>query len=116
MKNRGIIRVSGTDVTGLPASINFTSDAISMASFKGLTLTFWIDSLSVSGISPTLTVEISGSTDVDSFVKVVTELDITTIEPSVVLEDFSIEVEYVRFIFTSNGASSGNIAYELRKL
>lgn len=118
MKDKAIIRVSGTDVSGDSTGVDFTSDAVRVDNFSGIVLTFFADSLTVSGQSPTLTVEVSGSTDVDSFVEVfgAIELDLTVAEPSVVLQDFSIEVDFVRFIYSSEGATGGTLAYELRKI
>jgi len=118
MRNRAIIRVSTTDIQGDSAQVDFTSDTVSVEGFEGIVLTFWADSLAVSGKSPTLTVEVSGSTDVDSFVEVfgAIQLDLTTAEPSVVLQDFAIETKYVRFVYTSEGATGGTLNYELRKI
>ncbi len=117
IKERAIIRESGTNVSGSDATDDFTSDAIAIGSFTGITLSFWAGSLLITGKDPTLTVQASNSTDVDSFVDVTgaAQLDITTSE-GVALEDFGIEFEYVRFIYLSEGTTQGEIVYQLRKI
>ncbi len=113
IKERAIIRVSGTDVSGDAATADFTSDAIPMGKFEGITVSLWADSFTGSGTPPKVTIEASGSTDVDSFDAVT---NATNISLPVVLQDFTIELEYFRVVYASNGATGGTLAYELRKI
>lgn len=113
VKNRAIIRVSGTDKQGAVTTADFTSDAIEMGDFTGITLSFWGDSLTFTGASPTVTVEVSNDTDVDSFVAVT---NATNVLLAVALQDFTIEFEYFRVVYTYNTANAGTIGYELRKI
>ena len=111
VKERTTVRVSGTSVNGDNANTSFTSDAIAFSGLWQLTVNFFFDSLAVTGQNPTLTIEESNSTDVDSFVPVEGWTDVDLPE---FFKDFKTEAEYIRLVYDRQGATGGTIEVQVR--
>ena len=113
IKERGIIRVSTVNVSGDAATADFTSDAVRVDKFRGITLSFWVDSLTETGQTPNVTIQASNSTDVDSFETID---GANKINIPVAVQNLTVQFDYVRFIYASKSATGGTVAYELRKI
>lgn len=113
IKEKATIRVAGTDVNGDVATADFTSDPLHLAEDWRVTVNFFFASLAVTGTQPTLTIEESNSTDVDSFIPIEgwTDIDLPNF-----FRDFIAEAEYIRLIYSSNGATAGTIEVQTRIL
>lgn len=112
IKERVTIRVSGTDVNGDSSQVDFTSDAIPFKDVWQLTVNFFFDSLTFTGQQPpTLTIEESNSTDVDSFRPIEGWEDVNLPE---FFKDFATRAEFIRLVYSSQGASGGTIEIQTR--
>lgn len=114
IKERTTIRVSGTPVNGNAATLDFTSDPIFLKEVWDFTVSFFFDSLTITGQQPpTLTIEESNSADVDSFIPIQGWTDVNLPE---FFKDFKTEAEYIRLVYDSQGATSGTIEIQARIL
>lgn len=102
------IRVSGTDQNGTDATSDATSDAIEFCSNSYWSFNAWVDSLT--GSAPTVTLEVSNDSDVDSFVELDGAVDLTL--PCYVESEFS-KFKYMRVVYTSGGATGGTKEFRL---
>lgn len=112
IKERTTIRVSGTDVNGNAATLDFTSDAIPFREVWQLTINFFFDSLTITGQQPpTLTIEESNSSDIDSFIPIEGWIDVDLPE---FFKDFETRAEFIRLVYDSQGATGGTIEIQTR--
>ncbi len=113
IKERTTVRDSGTglDVNGDAATSDFTSAPIFMQDVWQLTVNFFFASLTFSGQVPTLTIEESNSSDVDSFVAIEGWTDVDLPE---FFKDFETRAEYIRLVYDSQGATGGTIEVQTR--
>ena len=112
-KLRTSIQVSGSDVQGDAATVGFTSDAIPFKNNENMTLSFFFSGLTLGGLTPTLSIEESNSTDVDGFrpVKGATDVDLPEF-----FKNFVVEADYIRIIFNHVGSTGGTIDYVMYKV
>lgn len=106
------VQVSGSNVSGDSATVDFTSDKIPMPQ-GAWSLNAYTDSLTHSGIAPTYTIYVSNDGDSDGL----KELDLRSIDIDIEAEKFvyksSFPGQFMVIIYSSNGATGGTVLFKL---
>lgn len=113
LKQKTTVRDAGGDVQGRPANADFVSIAIPFQEVNKATFNFWFTSPSITGVQPTITIEESNSTDIDSFTPI---FGANLVDLPEFFKNLTVEGLYIRFKYFSNGATSGTINLDLRKI
>ena len=108
IKERIELKVSTTAISGTAATSDATSDAIEFTS----NLSAWTESLSVTGDNPTVSIEVSNSNDVDSFVAITNAENIDLSSPAFFESSYS-QWRYFRVVYSSEGATAGTKYFDL---
>jgi hypothetical protein len=103
-------RATGNDVNGTNANVAFTSEPIQFNQNCVWNLNVWFTSLAVTGKDPTFTIQVSDTTDVDSFNDLTNAVDI--IAPHMVTKKDSPWL-YFRIIYDPQGATGGTKNFDL---
>ena len=112
IKERIELKVSTTAISGTAATSDATSDAIEFTSNSYWSLSAWTESLSVTGDNPTVSIEVSNSNDVDSFVAITNAENIDLSSPAFFESSYS-QWRYFRVVYSSEGATAGTMYFDL---
>lgn len=113
LKQKTTVRDAGGDIQGRPADTDIVSSAILFEGVNKATFNFWFTSPSITGKTPTITIEESNSTDIDSFTPI---FGANLVDLPEFFKNLTVEGLYIRFKYFSNGATSGTINVDLRKI
>lgn len=99
------VNVSSVPVVSFDATSDFTTDAIPWDDLRGFSVNFWFPILNGVSPKPRITIQVSDTDDLGSFV---TYVDADNIAIPQLFEKNSIKPNYIRFVYDSTdvGASS----------
>jgi hypothetical protein len=100
------VKVAGTDVIDYAGDADFTTDAILCENFEGFTLNFWFQVLNGVSPKPRITIQVSNTDNINSFV---TYVDVDNIAIPQLFEKSSIGPRYIRFIYDSTDVGVGSV-------
>lgn len=100
------IRVSSVDVVTYPADANFTTDAIEWSDFEGFSLNVWFPTLNGVSPKPRITIQVSNTSDLASFV---TYVDVDNIAIPQLFEKSTVSPNYIRFVYDSTDVGAGSL-------
>jgi len=101
---------TGNDVNGTNATTSFTSEPIEFVSNTAWNLNVWFTSLAVTGKAPTFTIQVSDTTDINSFNDLDNAVDIAA--PHMVTKSDS-PWKYFRIVYDPQGATAGTKNFDL---
>lgn len=118
-KQTTTIRVLGVAVKDLAGDVDFTSDIMKWADFSGFSLNVWFQVLNGTDPKPTIDIEVSNTTDANSFQPLINKVDTELINLEVprLWEIKSINAEYIRFKYKSTGVGASSfVTFDFNKL
>ena len=97
---------AGTEINDYPADADFTTDAIEWADFRGFAINVWFNVLNGTSPKPRITIQVSNTGDLNSFV---TYVDAENIAIPQLFEKSNVLPGYMRFIYDSTDVSVGSV-------